>query len=173
MQLFQALVAARRNAALTLGERISLMTTLEPRRVTFGKSGIHGWGLMAREFIPADTMIIDYRGDSIRKPLADKRERLYKACGKDCYLFAASDEFVVDATDVGCIARFCNHSCAPCLYTKILEVGGRQRLVFITREDIPPGRELTYDYRFERTEGPDRIPCQCGAPSCRRYIDWL
>lgn len=166
-----AALAARRANAMSITERWALMQRLENRRVTFGKSGIHGWGLMAREFIPADTMLIDYRGDVIRKPLADKREAQYKASHKDCYLFTSSDEFVVDATDVGSIARFCNHSCSPSLYTKIFEVNGASRLVFITKADVPAGQELTYDYRFEREEGLNRIPCQCGAPTCKRYIN--
>lgn len=40
-----------------------------------------------------------------------------------------------------------NHSCSPSLYTKILSVDGRQRLVFFARRDIGAGQELTYNYR--------------------------
>ena len=40
-----------------------------------------------------------------------------------------------------------NHCCAPCLYTKIVEVDGMSRLVFFARATIRPGQELTYDYR--------------------------
>lgn len=40
-----------------------------------------------------------------------------------------------------------NHSCAPSMYSKILNVGGRQRLVFFARQDIEAGQELTYNYR--------------------------
>ena len=40
-----------------------------------------------------------------------------------------------------------NHCCAPCLYTKIVEVDGMSRLVFFARATIKPGQELTYDYR--------------------------
>lgn len=96
---------------------------------------------------------------------------MYHECGKDCYLFTANDEIIIDATDMGCIARFCNHSCQPSLYTKIVKVDGRSRLLFITKTDIFPGQELTYDYRFERDEGPNRIPCQCGAPKCRGFMN--
>lgn len=40
-----------------------------------------------------------------------------------------------------------NHSCAPSMYSKILNVGGRQCLVFFARHDIQAGQELTYNYR--------------------------
>ena len=41
-----------------------------------------------------------------------------------------------------------NHSCSPSLYTKVLSVGGRPRLVFVARRAIAPGQELTYNYRW-------------------------
>lgn len=47
--------------ALTMEDRVQSMLIHEHGRVTFGKSGIHGWGLMARVHIPADTIVIDYR----------------------------------------------------------------------------------------------------------------
>ena len=42
-----------------------------------------------------------------------------------------------------------NHCCAPSMYTKVLDIDGRPRLVFFARFDIRPGQELTYDYRFK------------------------
>ena len=34
------------------------------------------------------------------------------------------------------------------------------------------GEELTYDYKFKTEEGaPVRIPCKCGADSCRLYLN--
>ena len=33
------------------------------------------------------------------------------------------------------------------MYSKILNVGGKQRLVFFARQDIQVGQELTYNYR--------------------------
>ena len=60
-----------------------------------------------------------------------------------------------------------NHSCSPSMYTKVLEVDGQPRLVFFARADICPGQELTYDYRFKREEGDDKLTCYCGAPNCR------
>ena len=70
------------------------------------QSGIHGWGLFARRPIKPDTMIIEYRGERVRRTVADARERRYRAAGKDCYLFNVDDEIVVDATRRGTIGRF-------------------------------------------------------------------
>ena len=64
-----------------------------------------------------------------------------------------------------------NHCCAPSMYTKVLEIDRRPRLVFFARFDIRPGQELTYDYRFKEEEGENKLPCGCGAPNCRGTLN--
>ena len=53
-----------------------------------------------------DTMVIEYRGERLRRTVADARERRYRAAGKDCYLFNVNDDTVVDATMKGTKGRF-------------------------------------------------------------------
>ena len=57
------------------------------------------------------------------------------------------------------------------MYTKVLDIDGRPRLVFFARFDIRPGQELTYDYRFKEEEGENKLPCGCGAPNCRGTLN--
>lgn len=38
--------------------------------------------------------------------VADRREIAYRAAGEDCYLFTLNDDYVIDATRSGTIARF-------------------------------------------------------------------
>ena len=79
------------------------------------QSGIHGWGLFARRFIRADTMVLEYRGERVRRTVADARERRYRLAGKDCYLFNVDDETVIDATQRGTIGRFTVCFVAACM----------------------------------------------------------
>jgi hypothetical protein len=51
-------------------------------------------------------MVIEYRGDVLRRATADAREKAYQAAGKDCYLFTVNDDLVIDATMRGGIGRF-------------------------------------------------------------------
>ena len=77
------------------------------------QSGIHGWGLFARKHVKQDSMVIEYRGDLLRRTAADAREKAYQAAGKDCYLFTVNDDCVIDATMKGGIGRFtvCSSNC--------------------------------------------------------------
>ena len=79
------------------------------------QSGIHGWGLIARQEMKQDSMIIEYRGESLRRSMADARERAYRAKDMDCYLFNINDDVVIDATVKGTIGRF-TVGCSPTLF---------------------------------------------------------
>lgn len=116
-------------------------------------------------------MVIEYCGESVRPALQDVKEKNYQRKGVDVYLFALSEAVVVDATKAGSIARFTNACCDPCLYSKIMDVDGKPKLMFFAKSDIQAGQEITYDYRFRAQEGRDLTPCQCGAPTCRGTLE--
>ena len=152
---------------MLLKQKLEYLAQTEMCRVAFGKSGIHGWGLIARTPIKKDDMVIEYRGIVIRSVLADLHESRHRKARKDCYLFSVDSGIVVDATDCGSPSRFINHCCNPSLYTRVLEVDSIGRLVFFARKNIKVGEELTFDYRFEKEDEESKIPCYCGAPNCR------
>ena len=45
-----------------------------PAHLRLGRSGVHGYGIFARDFIPQDTRIIEYVGERITKAEALRRE---------------------------------------------------------------------------------------------------
>ncbi|CEP61813.1 histone methyltransferase SET1 LALA0_S04e01288g [Lachancea lanzarotensis] len=160
-----------------IGSESELLTlnqlTKRKKPVTFARSAIHNWGLYALEPIAAREMIIEYVGEILRQPVAEMRERTYLKCGiGSSYLFRVDESTVIDATKKGGIARFINHCCEPSCTAKIIRVDGRKRIVIYALRDIAANEELTYDYKFEREmDDEERLPCHCGAPSCKGYLN--
>jgi histone-lysine N-methyltransferase SETD1 len=82
------------------------------KALKFHKSAIHDWGLYALENVEAGDLIIEYVGQVIRQKVADIREIRYEKRGiGSSYLFRVDKHVVIDATKMGNLARFINHSC--------------------------------------------------------------
>ena len=142
------------------------------------RSRVHGFGVFSREAVPKGTPVMEYVGEVVRRPVADRRERAaLDASGPNpsTYMFALderdADSRVVDAARKGNLARFANHSCAPNCETKSVVLQNERRVVLFTTRDVKRGEELTYDYQFA-PECPEReTPCACGAAACRGVIN--
>uniref|UniRef100_A0ACD6AQC3 Uncharacterized protein n=3 Tax=Avena sativa TaxID=4498 RepID=A0ACD6AQC3_AVESA len=136
------------------------------KRLRFQRSKIHEWGLVALESIDAEDFVIEYVGELIRRPVSDIREAQYEKSGiGSSYLFRLDDDYVVDATKRGGLARFVNHSCEPNCYTKVITVEGKKKIFIYSKRRIHAGEELTYNYKFPLEE--KKIPCHCGSQRCR------
>ncbi|KAA0713862.1 Histone-lysine N-methyltransferase SETD1B-A [Triplophysa tibetana] len=140
------------------------------KKLRFGKSRIHDWGLFAEEPIAADEMIIEYVGQSIRQVIADMRESRYEKEGiGSSYLFRVDQDTIIDATKCGNLARFINHSCNPNCYAKVITVEAQKKIVIYSRQPIGVNEEITYDYKFPIED--EKIPCLCGAENCRGTLN--
>ena len=142
------------------------------KKLIFGKSAIHSWGLYAAEAIDEGEFVVEYLGEYLRSTLGDARQRNYDRDGWDDYIFRVDDENFVDATKKGGLARFANHSCDGNCESRIITAGGKPRIVLYSRERIEKGEEITYDYKFDRDEDESkRIPCTCGTSKCTGFLN--
>ncbi|KAI5101974.1 histone-lysine N-methyltransferase SETD1A isoform X1 [Silurus meridionalis] len=99
-----------------LQEAMDYDVAFRKKKLRFGRSRIHEWGLFAMEPIAADEMVIEYVGQNIRQMVADNREKHYAQEGiGSSYLFRVDHDTIIDATKCGNLARFINHCCtSPC-----------------------------------------------------------
>ena len=141
-----------------------------PAEVRLGRSGVHGYGLFARDFIPQDARIIEYEGERITKAEAERREkqRLARlaAGGDGCvYVFELNRRHDLDGNLSWNLARRINHSCAPNCEAQNV----RGRIWIVALRDIAPDEELNFDYGFSYSDWR-KHPCGCGTAACVGYI---
>ncbi|XP_076803185.1 histone-lysine N-methyltransferase 2A-like isoform X2 [Clavelina lepadiformis] len=156
---------------LPMAMRFRHLRTFSKEAVGVYRSSIHGRGLYCKRDLEAGEMIMEYTGQMIRKDLTDKREKHYESKSIGCYMFRMDDLYVVDATILGSAARFINHSCEPSCYSRIVHVDGKKHIVIFALRKIYRGEELTYDYKFPIEDETHKITCNCGARSCRKYLN--
>lgn len=156
---------------LSMAEKYQYMRKTFKKRLAFGKSGIHGFGIFAKLAHRTGDMVIEYTGELVRPPVADIREhRIYNSLvGAGTYMFRIDDERVIDATKAGSIAHLINHSCEPNCYSRVITVHGDEHIIIFAKRDIKQWEELTYDYRFVSMN--ERLACYCGFPRCRRVVN--
>ncbi|KAK8275548.1 hypothetical protein V6Z12_D10G143800 [Gossypium hirsutum] len=159
------------NNILSVAEKYDYMKQTFRRRLAFGKSGIHGFGIFAKHPHRAGDMVIEYTGELVRPSIADRREHfIYNSLvGAGTYLFRIDNERVIDATRAGSIAHLINHSCEPNCYSRVISVHGNEHIIIFAKRDIKRWEELTYDYRFFSID--ERLACYCGFPRCRGVVN--
>ncbi|KAK1899691.1 Histone-lysine N-methyltransferase 2A [Dissostichus eleginoides] len=167
----QLRTARRASVELPLAVRFKQLKVTSKETVGVYRSPIHGRGLFCKKPIDAAEMIIEYSGNVIRSVLTDKREKYYDGKGIGCYMFRIDDYEVVDATVHGNAARFINHSCEPNCYSRVITVDGQKHIVIFASRRIYCGEELTYDYKFPIEDASNKLPCNCGAKKCRKFLN--
>ena len=140
----------------------------DSRRIQTRRSGVHGKGVFALVDIAEGETIIEYVGEVISWPEAQRRHPHDAQDPNHTFYFHIDEEHVIDALFGGNSSRWINHSCdANC------EADEREGRIFImARRNILAGEELNYDYglvidlRYTKKLKAE-YPCWCGAKKCR------
>ncbi|XP_021863923.2 histone-lysine N-methyltransferase SUVR3 [Spinacia oleracea] len=140
-----------------------------------------GWGLFAAQFIPSGLFVCEYAGELLTTKEANRRQQVYDELTKGGRFSSALlvvREFLpsrkacfrinIDATRIGNVARFINHSCdGGNLSTVLIRSSGAllPRVCFFTSRDIQAGEELSFSYGDVRLR-PEGLHCFCGSSCC-------
>ena len=138
------------------------------RRIQTRRSGVHGKGVFALVDIAEGETIIEYVGEVISWPEAQRRHPHNPEDPNHTFYFHIDEEHVIDALFGGNSSRWINHSCdANC------EADEQEGRIFIkARRNVTAGEELNYDYGLIIDERYTKklkaeYPCWCGAKKCR------
>ncbi|CAN4080666.1 unnamed protein product [Withania somnifera] len=144
-----------------------------------------GWSLCAAEFIPKGKFICEYTGELLTTEEARNRQRLYDKNSTSCHFSPAllvvkehlpsgnaCMRINIDATIIGNIARFINHSCdGGNVCTLIVRSSGAllPRVCFFSSRVILENEELTFSYG-DSTVNSTGSQCFCGSACCRGIL---
>tara|TARA_R110002003_G_scaffold215_2_gene16431 strand:- start:145 stop:987 length:843 start_codon:yes stop_codon:yes gene_type:complete len=130
---------------------------------------VKGYGLFARNDIPANTCIGEYMGRLVPgEDVADDKTQ-YQFEIDIGHIVGAGEEQPMcwlDATHTGSIFRFMNHHCDPNAAINAGRCGMHNRILYVyTLRDIAQREQITINY------GPDWFakeeePCMCGSSKC-------
>lgn len=146
-----------------------------------------GWSLCAAELIPKGKFICEYTGELLTTEEARNRQKLYDEIRKSSRRHFSPALLVVkehlpsgnvcmriniDATRIGNIARFINHSCdGGNLCTLIVRSSGAllPRVCFFSSRVIQENEELAFSYG-DTTVNSTGSQCFCNSASCRGIL---
>jgi hypothetical protein len=120
-----------------------------------------GFGVFATQFIPRGTLtwVCDELDQFVDAARVAALPPFYRKL-LDTYTFRDRLGRHVLCWD---LARFMNHSCAPCCL-------GPDSTFEVAVRDIQPGEELTDDYASLHLQAHERFRCHCGVAGCRRWV---
>ncbi len=127
-------------------------------------SPVAGRGLFARQEIKVLETVVRFGGRLVTTDELAELFALAEATGHyvDTIQVETDSHLVLPE---GSAAHFGNHSCDPNLWYD-------SEFVLSARRDIARGEEATVDYATFSAGSGFSMACQCGAPSCRRQVDW-
>ena len=144
------------------------------RRIQVRKSGVHGKGVFVLKPIARGERIIEYKGQIIGWPEAQKRHPHDPEQPNHTFYFSLDDgSHVIDGNQGGNAARWINHSCQPNCEADEEGSGPARGRVFIKAlRNLKPGEELFYDYGLiidgrQTAKVKKEYACHCGSRQCR------
>lgn len=136
-----------------------------------------GYGLFTNIIIEKGQFVCEYAGEIIDVVEAQKRSNL----DNENYIFVIKEHFsdhttttVIDATIIGNIGRYINHSCEPnCMIVPVRIDSLIPRLAIFAIKDIQCNEEITYHYGDQGSltqNNLSKVKCLCKSFNCIQFL---
>jgi histone-lysine N-methyltransferase SETMAR len=168
---------------LECGNRVSQRGILVKLKIV--RSEGKGWGLFADQFICNGDFVCEYAGEMLTTIEARIRQKSYdelSSSGRFTSALLVVKEHLpsgnacmrinIDATKVGNVGRFINHSCdGGNLSSVVVRSSGNilPRLCYFASRDIKQDEELSFSYGEIRVKS-NGLKCFCGSSCCLGYL---
>lgn len=131
------------------------------------RSPVHGKGVFAKQSIPKNYKVVEYKGELISWEQAQLRHPHDPKQPNHTFFFQRDDGMVIDGGVKGNAARWINHSCSPNCEAR--EENGK--IYIYSLHKIKPGEELNYDYGLvlegrQTKKIKAEYACHCGSTNC-------
>jgi len=137
-----------------------------------------GWAVRAGEAITRGQFVVEYCGEVVDDVECERRMWEARRVGEpNFYMMQISNNLVIDAREMGNMARLINSSCDPNCRAEVWTDAAtlEQRVGIFALRDIAEGEEVTYDYHFQHFDIHNKtaasFKCRCGAANCRGTLD--
>lgn len=148
----------------------------------FVETSDKGYGIITEHRILKGQFVCEYAGEIISSEEAIARRSFDEHHN---YIFSLNEfvtgsviKTIVDATRIGNIGRYINHSCEPnCKVVPVRIDTAIPKLAIFASQDIDANEEVTYSYGSidnVQSENKDNSikPCFCGTVTCKKFLPY-
>ncbi|ETK91985.1 hypothetical protein F441_04671 [Phytophthora nicotianae CJ01A1] len=129
-----------------------------------------GIALVAAERFEEDALVFQYVGEVLSQAAYLHQELKDGHRSAHTYGIAATTSEVIDASYVGGMARFANHSCSPNCTIERWEVAGETCCGKFAKQTIHAGEEITIRYGKSFVLPEKEKLCLCGSSNCTGFM---
>ena len=131
----------------------------------------HSWGIFLTYPCNILSLVLEYRGNKIRKSFKNKIEFSNRLRKQNLYFFQINSTGTIDATFLGNEGRLINHGCITNCFTRTLKHSNGKFVLIISKKKIGVSEEIFYDYRINIDDTDyDQIQCLCFDVDCKKEM---
>lgn len=131
----------------------------------------HSWGIFLTYPSNILSLILEYRGNKIKKPFKNRIEYSNRFRKQNLYFFQINSIVTIDATFLGNEGRLINHGCKTNCFTRALKHSNGKFVLIISKKKIGVLEEIFYDYKINIDDTDyDQIQCLCFDVDCKKEM---